>query len=320
MSIATGFRSGGRRGAEVLKETVSQFMAERVPRMAAALAFYTTFSLAPLLIIGVAIAGLVFGPDAAEGKIVGEIAWLVGVSGAHTIQELIDNARQPATGKLAAIVGVLTLLFGATGVVGELQDSLNTIWNVKSMATGGIIDVVRRRIVSFGMVLGIGFLLLVSLVLSTAVTALTELAGRRMTIPDAFLQAGDVLMSLVAVTALFGLIYKVIPDAKIRWRDVWWGAAAAALLFTAGKSVLGFYLAHSSFASTYGAAGSLVVLLLWVYYSAQILLFGAELTQVATTSRRSVAASDGAVKTVRSEKRNPLRLRLRPRPRATERT
>ena len=320
MSIATAFRSGALRGTEILKETVSQFMAERVPRMAAALAFYTTFSLAPLLIIGVAIAGLVFGNDAAEGKIVGEIAWIVGVSGARTIQELLDNARQPATGTVAAVAGVLTLLFGATGVVGELQDSLNTIWNVKSTASSGVIDVVRRRIVSFGMVLGIGFLLLVSLVLSTVVTVLTDFAGRQMTIPQTFLRTADLVMSLIAITALFGLIYKVIPDAKIRWRDVWWGAAAAALLFTAGKSALGFYLAHSSFASTYGAAGSLVVLLLWVYYSAQILLFGAELTQVATTSRRPVAASEGAVKTVRSEKRNPLRLRFRPRPRATERT
>jgi membrane protein len=320
MSSAKGSVEGARRAVAVLRETVSQFVTERAPRMAAALAFYTTFSLAPLLIIGVAIAGLVFGNAAAEGKLVGEIQWIVGASGAQTIQELVENARQPATGTLAAIFGVLTLLFGATGVVGELQDSLNTIWSVKSTAPGGLMEIVKRRIASFGMVLGIGFLLLVSLILSTAVTALTELAGRQMTIPDAFLQAGDVLLSLLVVTGLFGIIYKVMPDAKIRWRDVWWGAGVAALLFAVGKRALGLYLTHSGLASTYGAAGSLVVLLLWVYYSAQILLFGAELTQVYTTSRRPVAAADGAVKTVRAEKRNPLRLRRGPGPRATEGT
>src|SRR5262245_40256047 len=151
MSIAFGFVRGPRRHVAILKETVNQFITERAPRMAAALAFYTTFSLAPLLIIAVAIAGLFFGNEAAEGKIVGEIAWFVGPAGAQTIQQLIDSARQPETGTLAAVVGVVTLLFGATGVVGELQDSLNTIWNVKSTAPGGLLDIVRRRIASFGM-------------------------------------------------------------------------------------------------------------------------------------------------------------------------
>lgn len=298
-----------RRIVVIFSLTVSQYLEDRASRMAAALAFYTTFSLAPLLIIAVAMAGLVFGKEAAEGKIVGQLSEVVGLSGAVTIQQLIDNARQPATGTLATIVGIVTLLFGATGVMGELQDSLNTIWNVKSSGSGGVVAIIRRRIASFGMVLAIGFLLLVSLILSTTVTAATTYAGRWMTLSDRFLSFGGLALSFAAVTALFALLYKVIPDAEIRWRDVWGGAVVASLLFSLGKFALGYYLAHSTFASTYGAAGSLVVLLLWVYYSSQILLFGAELTQVCTTSRRPVAASEGANKTARPEKRNPLRPR-----------
>jgi len=317
MSTLIGSLTGGaRRFAAIVKETVSQWIDERAPRMAAALAFYTTFSLAPLLIISVAIAGLVFGREAAEGRIVGEIQGLVGVPGALTIQQLVDNARKPVAGTIAAVVGVVTLLLGATGVVGELQDSLNTIWNVKAARKGGFRAIVRTRLVSFAMVLGIGFLLLVSLILSAILSAVTALAGRWMTSLEPVLHLLDFVVSFAAVTGLFGLLYKVMPDVKIAWRDIWPGAVAASLLFGVGKLALGAYIAQSSLASTYGAAGSLVVLLLWVYYSAQILLFGAELTQVWTTSRRPVAAAAGAVKTARPEKRNPLRHR----PRATERS
>jgi membrane protein len=299
------------RFAAILKETVSQFLAERAPRMAAALAFYTTFSLAPLLIIIIAVAGLAYGQDAAQGKIVGEIQALVGVSGASTVQDLINNARKPATGAVAAVIGLVTLLVGATGVASELQDSLNTIWNVKAEATNGIVAILKQRLMSFAMILGIGFLLLVSLVLSAALTALTELAGHALTAPDLILHLADFLFSFAVITVLFALIYKIVPDAEIRWGDVWLGASAASLLFAVGKLALGFYIARSGVESAYGAAGSLVVLLLWVYYSAQILFLGAELTQVHTTSRRSVPAAPWAHKTVRLEKRNVLRHRPR---------
>jgi membrane protein len=288
-----------RRFAAILKETASQFLDERAPRMAAALAFYTAFSLAPLLIIVVAIAGLAFGQDAAQGKIVAEIQGLIGAPEAKTVQDLIDSARRPATGTWAAIAGVVTLLIGATGVVGELQDSLNTIWNVKSAGTSGIAALAKQRLASFAMILGIGFLLLVSLILSTAVTAVTSYAGQLFVVPAALIKTADFIVSCALIAVLFALIYKIVPDAKIEWRDVWQGAAAASLMFAVGKLALSYYIAHSGFASTYGAAGSLVVLLLWVYYSAQILLFGAELTQVATTSRRPVAAAEGARKTLR---------------------
>jgi membrane protein len=299
------------RFAAILKETVSQFLAERGPRMAAALAFYTTFSLAPLLIIVIAIAGLVYGQDAAQGKIVAEIQGLVGVSGASTVQDLINNARKPATGAVAAAIGLVTLLVGATGVATELQDSLNTIWNVKAAATNGIVAILKQRVMSVAMILGIGFLLLVSLVLSAAVTAVTTFAGKAVTVPDLILHLADFTFSFAVITVLFALIYKIVPDAEIRWRDVWLGASAASVLFAVGKLALGFYIAQSGVASAYGAAGSLVVLLLWVYFSTQILFLGAELTQVYTTSRRSVAAAPWAHKTVRREKRNVLRHRPR---------
>jgi len=307
---------GARRIVAILRETFSQWIEERAPRMAAALAFYTTFSLAPVLIIAVAIAGLVFGRDAAEGKVVGEVQGLIGVSGAQSVQDLIENARRPVSGAFATVVSVITLLFGATGVVGELQDSLNTIWNVKSRPKGGLLAIVRTRFISFAMVLAIGFLLLVSLVLSTVLSALTRYAGQRLTALDSSVPMLDLCLSFAVITVLFALLYKVLPDARIRWRDVWAGAAIASLLFAVGKLGLSYYLGRSNVASTFGAAGSLVVLLLWVYYSAQIFLFGAELTQVATTSRRPVAAEPGAVKTARPEKRNPLA----PRPHAPGRT
>jgi membrane protein len=288
-----------RRVGAIIRETLSQWIDERAPRMAASLAFYTTFSLAPILIIAVALAGLVFGRDAAQGKIVGEMQGLVGVAGARAIQDLVENASRPASGTLATLIGVITLLFGATGVVGELQDSLNTIWNVRARPKSSWWTLVRTRIVSFAMVLGIGFVLLVSLVLSTLLNTLTEFAGRLVTSIEPIAHLLDFGFSFFGVTLLFGMLYKWIPDARVAWRDVWAGAAVAAVLFAVGKFALGYYLGRSSLTSAYGAAGSLVVLLLWVYYSAQILLFGAEWTQVCATSRRG------------AEKRKVLRHRPR---------
>jgi len=276
-------------GAAVAKEAIAQFFAERAPRMAAALAFYTTFSLAPLLIFAVVIAGLVFGEDAAEGKIVGELQGVVGKAGASTIEDLIENARQPASSSVAAILAAVTLLFGATGVVVELQDSMNTIWNVH-VRQAGISHLVRKRLVSFAMVLGIGFLLLVSLILSAVMTALTTLAGSWLSAPEALLHFGDLALSFLGVGLLFALIYRIVPDTHVRWRDVWWGAGIASVLFAIGKAALGYYIANSTFTSTYGAAGSLVALLLWVYYSAQILFLGAEIAQVGSKRKPHDAA------------------------------
>jgi membrane protein len=296
----------------ILTETVSHSWPSARPRMAAALAFYTTFSLAPLLIFAVAFTGLVFGKDAAEGKIVEQLEGVVGPSGAITIQQLIENASRPASGTLAAALGVITLLFGVTGVVGELQDSLNTIWNVKVKESASVAAIVKHRLISFAMVLGIGFLLLVSLILSAVLTSATNYAGQWMEIPDPFLTLADLVLSFIVIHILFAFLYKSIPDVQIGWRDVWWGAATASLLFAIGKFGLGYYFAHSTFASTYGAAGSLVVLLLWVYYSAQILFFGAELAQVTAASRHRIVPSPEARKTHRPEKRPHLRLRPDP--------
>jgi membrane protein len=279
-----------RRAFTIVKETITQFFEERAPKMAAALAFYTTFALAPLLIFAVAIAGLVFGQDAAQGKIVGQLEGLVGPAGASTIQDLIENARQPSSGgKLATIIGVVTLLVGATGVVVELQDSLDVIWGVGAKK-GGLVSLLRKRLTSLAMVLGVGFLLLVSLILSTALTAIATIAADRMENPERVLGLADLVLSFFAIGVLFALIYRTVPDAEVRWRDVVWGAATASLLFAIGKFALSYYIAHSSIASTYGAAGSLVALLVWVYYSAQILFFGAELSQVVSVKRRPAAA------------------------------
>jgi membrane protein len=298
-------RGAARRIAAALHRTVTQFIDDRAPKMAAALAFYATFSLAPLLIFAVAIAGVVFGQDAAEGRLYGEIQGLIGPAGAATVQQLVQNARDSVAGGLATFFGVISLIFGATGVVGELQDSLNTVWRVKAGPAGGLLPILKRRIWSFAMVLGAGFLLLVSLVMSAALSAATEFAVSRMTIPDAVMTLADMTVSFVAIAGLFALIYKVIPDAEVSWRDVGSGAAAASFLFSIGKYALGAYLGRGSFASTYGAAASLVVLLLWIYYSAQILFFGAELTQVTTALRHPVAAAPGAAKIFRIERREP---------------
>src|SRR5262245_20818357 len=237
-----------RRSVAIMRETVVQFVAERAPRMAAALAFYTAFSLAPLLLFAVAIAGIAFGQDAAEGRIVGEIQGLVGVPGALTIQELIDNARKPFAGTLAAVLGVITLLFGVTGLVGELQDSLNLIWNVKPDPAGGLMAMVKRRLSAFALVVAIGFLLIVSLLLSTMLSALTAYLAQRLEIADPIVYVGDIVLSFLVISLLFALLYKSVPDVAIGWRDVWWGAAAASLLFAIGKFGLGYYLAHSSVA------------------------------------------------------------------------
>ena len=280
----------------LLKQTVSEWLEDRASRLGAGLAYYTAVSLAPLLIILIAIAGFVLGRQAVEGQVVAQIQGLVGKTGAEAIQAMIASASQPKAGIIATVVSIATLLFGASGVFGALQDALNTIWEVTPKPGRGMMGMLRNRFVSFTMLLGVGFLLLVALVLSAGLAALGKFLGGLLPIPEAVLQAMNFVISFGVITLLFALIYKILPDAEIRWSDVWTGAAVTALLFTIGKFVLGLYLGKSSAGSAYGAAGSLIVVLLWVYYSAQILFFGAEFTQVyANTYGSRVVPSPDAV-------------------------
>jgi membrane protein len=263
---------------ELLKTAGAEWLEDKAPRMGAALAYYTIFSLAPLLVITVAVAGMVFGQDAAEGRIVGELQGLVGPEGGKVIQTMLVNASQGNDGIIATIVGVVVLLVGAMGVFGELQDSLNTIWEVQPRPGRGVWGIIHDRLLSFAMVLGVAFLLLVSLVVSAALAALGSLLGEWQA---SFIGQGvNLVVSFAVITLLFAMIYRFLPDARTAWKDVWLGAALTALLFSIGKFLIGLYLGHSTIGSTYGAAGSLAVLLVWLYYSTQIFLFGAELTQV----------------------------------------
>jgi membrane protein len=266
--------------AALFKQTFLEWFDDNVQRLGAALAYYTIFSLAPLLIIVIAIAGLGFGQQTAQSEILAQLRSLLGDEGAKATQAMIENAQRPATGLLATLIGIVMLLIGATGVFGQLQEALNTIWGVMPKPGWGIKRMIKDRFLSFVMVLGIGFLLLVSLVLSAGLAALGKFFNYLLPVPEGVLQLLNFLVSFGVITLLFAMIYKVLPDVKIGWSDVWIGAAMTALLFTLGKSLIGLYLGKSGVASAYGAAGSLVIILLWVYYSSQILLFGAEFTFV----------------------------------------
>jgi membrane protein len=280
---------------DVIKSATSASLTDRVPRMGAALAFYTAFSLSPLLVIVVAVAGLIFGPDAARGQIAEQVSGMVGEQGGKFVQDILANAsNEPGSGVGAMLISFALLLFTASGVFVELQDALNNVWGVAPKPNRGLWGIVRDRLLSFGMVLVVGFLLLVSLVVSAGLSALSRLAG----LGDVGLTAGTVnfVVSCVVVTVLFALIYKVLPDAKIAWSDVWVGAALTSVLFTLGKALIGLYLGRATIGSAYGAAGSLAVLLLWVYYSGQILLFGAELTRAyADRFGRRIRPAENAV-------------------------
>ncbi len=265
---------------KLTRETLKEWQQDNASRLAAALAYYTIFSLAPLLIIAIAIVGAVFGEEAARGEIVGQIQGLVGFEGAKVIETAIANAGQPDTSSMASIISIAVLLFGASGVFAQLQEALNAIWDVKSKPKNGLLGLVRKRILSFSAVLGIAFLLLVSLIISAALSGLDKYASGFLPGADFLWQILNTGVSFGFITLMFALMYKYLPDVRIQWSDVWVGAGITAALFTIGKFALGLYLGGGSFGSTYGAAGSLVVLLVWVYYSAQILFFGAEFTQV----------------------------------------
>jgi membrane protein len=264
----------------LLKNAAREWSEDKASRLAAALSYYTIFSLAPLLVIVIAIAGLVFGQEAAQQELMVQIEGLVGEEGAFAIQEMIAGASDTGDSILAAVIGFVLLLFGASGVFAQLQDAMNTMWEVKPKEGRGILAIVKDRLLSFGMVLVIGFLLLVSLVLSAALAALSNFMAGLLPANEIVMQVISFVVSFAVISLLFALIFKYLPDAKVAWGDVWLGAIVTALLFTIGKELIGLYLGRSAVASTYGAAGSLVILLLWVFYSAQILFFGAEFTQV----------------------------------------
>ena len=272
----------------LLGETFSEWYHDRAPRLGAALAFYTVFALAPGLIFIIALAALFLGKEAAQGQIIGQVQDLAGDAGAEAVRAAIESARSAGGSLLATGLGAVTLLFGLWGVFGELQDALNTIWGVTARPRRGVIAVIKQRFWSATMVVGIGFLLLVSLAASAWLAALGKFFSRLLPLPAAAMETANALLSFVIVTFMFAVIYKLLPDVRIAWRNVWTGAAVTAVLFTIGKTLIGLYLGRSTVASVYGAAGSLIVILLWIYYSAQLVFFGAEFTKV--YSRRFGAA------------------------------
>jgi membrane protein len=265
----------------LMKRAVSEWSDHNAPTFAASLSYYTIFSIAPVLVIAVSVAGMVFGEEAARGQIQAQLQDLVGSSGAEVIGQMMISARKPAAGIVATALGLIALVFGATGVFVQLQDALNHIWEVKpDKKRSGVMDFLRTRLLSFAMVLVIGFLLLVSLVVSAVLAALGAWFDHLLPGWTVLWQAFNLLISFGVITVLFAMMYKILPDTHVAWKDVWLGAAVTSLLFALGKLGIGLYLGRSAVASSYGAAGSLAVVLLWVYYSAQILFLGAEFTQV----------------------------------------
>jgi membrane protein len=266
---------------DLIKQVASSWLDDYVPSMGAALAYYTMFSLAPLLLVVVSVAGLVFGEDTARGEIQAQLQDLMGERGAGAVQSLLSSVRAPADSLTASAVGLVLLLVGATTVFAELQDALDRIWRVPGrLRKSGWLTLVRARLMAFGMVLAVGFLLIVSLITSATLAAVSRRLGPVFGGWQAMVEVGNIIGGFLLVAFMFGLIYKVMPRQPVRVADVWLGAVLAALLFTGGKFVIGAYIGRSDVASGFGAAGSLVVVLLWVYFSAQILLVGAEFTCV----------------------------------------
>jgi membrane protein len=280
----------------LLKETADDFVEDNATRLAAALAYYTLLSLAPLVVLALAIAGLAVDQEATRDRLASELGSVVGSSGADAVRAIVENAKTPSAGILSSALGIVVLLFGASGVFGELQGALNTIWEVAPKPGRGILGTIKDRLFSFAMVMGVAFLLLVSLVLSTALAAVGRFLESSLPGGEAVWQVLNFLLSFAVVSALFAVTFKVVPDVKVKWRDVWIGAVTTAFLFSVGKFLIGLYLGKSSVASAYGAAGSLVLLVIWVYYSSLILLAGAEFTQVTTKRFGSrVRPSENAV-------------------------
>ncbi len=266
----------------LFKQTFNEWLEDKAPQLGAALAYYTVFSLAPLILVLLAVIGFIFrdDPGGAWKKITEQMSYFLDKSAVDVVQGIAQKAAQPGKGLLATIIGVALALFGASGVFGQLQDALNTIWGVKAKPGAGIWGFLRTRFLSFGMVGGVCFLLLVSLTLESALKGFSHYIQSALPGGIVLALAAYWVFDLAVVILLFAIIFKFLPDATVQWRDVWIGASMTAISFAAGKWALGLYLGSGSAASAYGAASSLITLLLWVYYSSQILLFGAEFTQV----------------------------------------
>jgi membrane protein len=265
----------------LVKAAFSSWLDDYAPSMGAALAYYTMFSIAPLLLIVISTAGLVFGEEAVRGEIFGQLQDLMGDQGAQAVQGLLQSVSEPKEGMAATVIGTVLLLIGATSVFGELQDAFDRIWRAPDRdKTGGVWRLIRTRLLSFGIILGIGFLMIVSLIFSAAIAALGKWWGPFFSNLEVIATVLNFVFSFVLMTAIFAMLYKFMPRVKIHWKDVWAGATVTALLFTVGKILIGIYIGKSAISSGFGAAGSLVVVLVWVYYSAQIFLLGAEFTWV----------------------------------------
>lgn len=286
----------------LLSNTFGDWYEDRAQRLGAALAYYTIFALTPGLVIIMALAGLLLGPGA-ESQIIAQFHELIGEQGAKAIEATVRSARATPPGTTGMALALLTLVFGLWGVFGELQDGLNTIWGVTPKPGRRVVDIVKDRFWSFALVVGIGFLLLVSLVLTAWLAAVGTYVSYLLPAPAWALEMLNFVISLTVITGAFALTFKLLPDVKIAWRDVWLGAAVTSLFFTVGKVLIGLYLGKSAVASAYGAAGSLVIIVVWVYYSAQILLFGAEFTKVWTRRRGSSFKLEKTAKTVTAEAR-----------------
>jgi len=291
---------------EILKNAFKGFSDDKVTKLSGSLAYYTLFSMAPLLIMVMFFAGLFLGREAVEGKIYGQLAGFVGNDTAVQLQEMIKNASLEGKSKLAAIIGGISLLIGATTVFAEIQDSINSIWGLKPKPKRGWLKMLKNRLLSFSLIISLGFLLLVSLGISALIEGLSNsLSARFPEITVVVFYVINLALTLFITTAIFAVIFKVLPDAKVKWKDVWTGATATALLFMMGKFAISFYISKSNIGSTYGAAGSLVILLLWVYYSSFILYFGAEFTKAFAIKYGSeIHPNDYAVTTKQVEVEN----------------
>jgi membrane protein len=276
---------------KMLAATLRGWLAHEGARLAASLSLYSLLSLAPLVILSIWIASFAFGRHAAQAAVVQEVHSMMGDAGAAAVQTVIQYGKAPQHANVASVLGLLTLLFGASSVFGELQAALNKIWNASPSDDVGVMSILRSRLFSFAMVLALGFLLLISLLFSTMLAALSGYVSQRLSIPTPLLAVASEIFSLGAVTALIAMIFKYVPDRRLRWRDVWEGAFATALLFTVGKWLLGLYLGKAAVGSAYGAAGSVIVVIVWVYYSAMIFYFGAEFTRVRAEAAKAAGST-----------------------------
>ena len=283
----------------LLKTTYNNWSDHHAPRLGASVAFYTLFSFAPLLVLTVAVIGLVFDPQKAQSGVIDQARQMIGARGADTVKSLLASAQKPASGLVASVIAFVTLLFGASGVFTELRDALNIIWDAEPKNSSGLMGMLKERLFSFGMVLSVGFLLLVSLIISAALAFLGKFFSGLIPLPEFVFQIVNFAVSFAIITLLFALLFKFVPARHIPWRDVAVGAVGTALLFTVGKLLLGLYLGKASVGSAYGAAGSLVAVIVWVYYSAQIFFFGAEFTRVHADAHAAagVPAVDEPIKT-----------------------